>query len=152
MTQIGRRRSRLRHPLTVVGMPRERFDLVIVGMGSAGMTAAEFAATLPIKVCGVERDRVGGDCLWTGCVPSKALLAAAHHAQAMRDEVAKLAPADVAGYERFLAASEAIYQVGFEQLGHVSFERWTDMVRVLPALLKLEGAQLQGPLTRTGVA
>ena len=60
-------------------------------------------------------------------------------AQAMRDEVARLAPADVAGYERFLAASEAIYQVGFEQLGHVSFERWTDMVRVLPALLKLEG-------------
>jgi len=65
-------------------MPAARYDLVIVGMGSAGMTAAEFAATLPIKVCAIERDRVGGDCLWTGCVPSKALLASAKAAHTMR--------------------------------------------------------------------
>jgi phytoene desaturase len=60
-------------------------------------------------------------------------------AQAMRAEVAKLSPGDVQGYERFLAASEAIYKVGFEQLGHVPFNTWADMVKVLPALLKLEG-------------
>ncbi|RYF38125.1 MAG: phytoene desaturase, partial [Comamonadaceae bacterium] len=60
-------------------------------------------------------------------------------AQAMRAEVARLAPGDVAGYERFLAASEAIYKVGFEQLGHVPFNTWADMARVLPALLRLEG-------------
>lgn len=59
--------------------------------------------------------------------------------QAMRAEVARFAPGDVAGYERFLAASEAIYKVGFEQLGHVAFDSWTDMLRVLPQLLKLEG-------------
>lgn len=61
---------------------RDQFDLVIVGMGSGGMVAAEFAATLDLRVAVVERHRVGGDCLWTGCVPSKALLAAgkvAHH-------------------------------------------------------------------------
>jgi phytoene desaturase len=58
---------------------------------------------------------------------------------AMRAEVAKLAPGDEDGYERFLAASEAIYKVGFEQLGAVSFEHWTDMAKVLPDLLKLEG-------------
>ena len=62
----------------------DRYDLVIVGLGSAGMVAAEFASTLPIKVAAVERDRVGGDCLWTGCVPSKALLAAGKVAHAMR--------------------------------------------------------------------
>src|SRR5687768_11646826 len=61
-----------------------RYDLVIVGMGSAGIVAAEFASTLPIRVAAVERDRVGGDCLWTGCVPSKALLAAAKIAHHMR--------------------------------------------------------------------
>lgn len=60
-------------------------------------------------------------------------------AAAMRAEVARFAPADVAGYERFLKASEAIYKVGFEQLGHVPFDSWADMARVLPALLKLEG-------------
>ncbi|MBA3606077.1 MAG: FAD-dependent oxidoreductase, partial [Acidimicrobiia bacterium] len=59
-------------------------DLVIVGMGSAGMTAAEFAARLGLRVVVVERDRVGGDCLWTGCVPSKALIAAARTAHDMR--------------------------------------------------------------------
>jgi pyruvate/2-oxoglutarate dehydrogenase complex dihydrolipoamide dehydrogenase (E3) component len=60
------------------------FDLVIVGMGSAGVTAAEFAARLDLSVAVVERDRVGGDCLWTGCVPSKALLASAKAAHTMR--------------------------------------------------------------------
>src|SRR6266851_7061111 len=59
-------------------------DLVIVGMGSAGMVSAEFGATLGLSVAAVERGRVGGDCLWTGCVPSKALLASAKAAHVMR--------------------------------------------------------------------
>ncbi len=62
----------------------ERYDLVIVGMGSGGMVAAEFAASLDLKVAVAERNRVGGDCLWTGCVPSKALLASAKVAHHMR--------------------------------------------------------------------
>jgi len=61
-----------------------RYDLVIVGMGSGGMVAAEFAASLRLKVAVVERGRVGGDCLWTGCVPSKALLASAKVAHHLR--------------------------------------------------------------------
>ncbi len=61
-----------------------RYDLIIVGMGSGGMVAAELAATLDLRVAVVERDRVGGDCLWTGCVPSKALLASAKAAHVMR--------------------------------------------------------------------
>ena len=60
------------------------YDLVIVGMGSGGMPAAEFAVTLGLHVAVVERGRVGGDCLWTGCVPSKALLASAKVAQHLR--------------------------------------------------------------------
>lgn len=61
-----------------------RYDLVIIGLGSGGMVAAELAATLGLRVAAVERHRVGGDCLWTGCVPSKALLAAAHAADVVR--------------------------------------------------------------------
>ena len=60
------------------------YDLIIVGMGSAGLVAAEFAATLDLRIAAVEQDRVGGDCLWTGCVPSKALLASAKVAHHMR--------------------------------------------------------------------
>ena len=62
----------------------DRYDLVIIGMGSGGMVAAEFAASLSLKVAVAERGRVGGDCLWTGCVPSKALLASAKIAHHMR--------------------------------------------------------------------
>src|SRR5688500_18764856 len=57
-------------------------------MGSGGMVAAEFAATLDLEVAVAERGRVGGDCLWTGCVPSKALLASgkvAHHMRTADD-------------------------------------------------------------------
>jgi pyruvate/2-oxoglutarate dehydrogenase complex dihydrolipoamide dehydrogenase (E3) component len=61
-----------------------RFDLIIVGMGSAGLVAAEFAARLGLRVAAVEAGRLGGDCLWTGCVPSKTLLAAARAAHTMR--------------------------------------------------------------------
>jgi pyruvate/2-oxoglutarate dehydrogenase complex dihydrolipoamide dehydrogenase (E3) component len=51
-----------------------RYDLIIIGAGSGGLVAAEFAARLGAKVALVEKERIGGDCTWTGCVPSKALL------------------------------------------------------------------------------
>src|SRR3954471_5118018 len=56
----------------------------------------------------------------------------------MRGAVARLAPGDVEGYEAFLRTSRAIYEVGFEQLAHQPFDRWTDMARVLPELLRLQ--------------
>jgi pyruvate/2-oxoglutarate dehydrogenase complex dihydrolipoamide dehydrogenase (E3) component len=65
-------------------MPAREFDLVIVGAGSGGLTAAGFAAQLGAKVALVEKSRVGGDCTWTGCVPSKALLKAAKVAHEIR--------------------------------------------------------------------
>jgi pyruvate/2-oxoglutarate dehydrogenase complex dihydrolipoamide dehydrogenase (E3) component len=60
------------------------FDLAVIGAGSAGLSVTAVAAQLGLKVALIERGRMGGDCLNTGCVPSKALLAASHAAQAMR--------------------------------------------------------------------
>lgn len=60
-------------------------------------------------------------------------------ADAVRREVQRLAPGDVAGYEAFVRASEAIFRVGFEQLAHLPFDRWSDMARVLPDLVRLQG-------------
>ena len=70
-----------------VGVPRP-YDLVIIGLGSAGLTAARFAsAELGLRVAAVERDRVGGDCLWSGCVPSKSLARSARSAHEARRAV-----------------------------------------------------------------
>ena len=60
------------------------FDLAVIGAGAAGLSVTAVAAQLGLKVVLIERDRMGGDCLNTGCVPSKALLAAAHAAQSAR--------------------------------------------------------------------
>ena len=60
------------------------FDLAIVGGGAAGLLAAEIAPQIGLKAALIERSRLGGDCLWTGCVPSKALLASAKAAHTIR--------------------------------------------------------------------
>ena len=59
-------------------------DLVVLGGGTAGLTAAVGAATQGARTALIERDRPGGDCLWTGCVPSKALLSVAERAHNVR--------------------------------------------------------------------
>jgi len=56
----------------------------VIGAGSAGLSITYVAARLGLRVALVEREQMGGDCLNTGCVPSKALLAAAHAAMAAR--------------------------------------------------------------------
>ena len=62
-----------------------RHDLVVLGGGTAGLVAAFGAAGVGARAVLVERARTGGDCLWTGCVPSKSLIAAADLAQRIRD-------------------------------------------------------------------
>jgi len=59
-------------------------DLCVIGAGSGGLTVAAAAAQLGASVVLIERGKMGGDCLNTGCVPSKALIAAATRAQLMR--------------------------------------------------------------------
>ena len=63
---------------------KTEYDLLIIGGGSAGLTAADFAVRLGLKVALVEKSRPGGDCTWTGCVPSKTLLRIARTAHEVR--------------------------------------------------------------------
>lgn len=58
-------------------MREPAYDLAVVGGGTAGLVTAAGAAALGAKVALIEREALGGDCLWSGCVPSKALIAAA---------------------------------------------------------------------------
>lgn len=72
-------------------------DVCVIGAGAAGLTVAAGAVQMGARVTLIERGEMGGDCLNTGCVPSKALLAAARRAEAMRQAGAfGLRPADPA--------------------------------------------------------
>lgn len=59
-------------------------DLCVIGAGSAGLSVAAAARAFGASVVLIERDRMGGDCLNSGCVPSKALIAAGYRAHVMR--------------------------------------------------------------------
>ncbi|HEX6160759.1 MAG TPA: FAD-dependent oxidoreductase [Thermoanaerobaculia bacterium] len=62
----------------------DKFDVVVLGGGTAGLVTASGCARLGRKVALIEREQLGGDCLWTGCVPTKALVASAKLAHQMR--------------------------------------------------------------------
>lgn len=83
-------------------------DLCIIGGGAAGLSIAAVASRLGAKIVLVEAARLGGECLYTGCVPSKALLAAAAQGlgfeaayDSMRETIQRIAPQD--SPERFTA-------------------------------------------------
>lgn len=73
-----------------------QYDLIAIGGGSAGLTVTTIAARLGAKVLLVDKERLGGDCLHYGCVPSKALIASARMAHRMRHaEKYGISPVDV---------------------------------------------------------
>jgi pyruvate/2-oxoglutarate dehydrogenase complex dihydrolipoamide dehydrogenase (E3) component len=111
-----------------VNHANDAWDLVVVGGGTAGIVGAKTAARLGARVVLIERDRTGGDCLWTGCVPSKALLAAAGH---------------VAGARHGAGMGVAVTGVSVDfpaVLGHVR-----------SAIASIEPADSPGALTEAGV-
>ena len=90
--------------------PKQRYHLVIVGAGSAGLITAIGAAGLGARVALIEREAMGGDCLNVGCVPSKALL-----------EFTRRSVGEVS----FDAAFEWLRKVRAEISEHDSVERYT---------------------------
>jgi pyruvate/2-oxoglutarate dehydrogenase complex dihydrolipoamide dehydrogenase (E3) component len=62
-----------------------QFDVIVIGGGTAGLVTASGCARLGRKVALIEKAKLGGDCLWTGCVPTKALVASAKLAHQMRN-------------------------------------------------------------------
>ncbi|HEX8692312.1 MAG TPA: mercuric reductase [Longimicrobium sp.] len=62
----------------------ERYDLAVIGGGTAGLVSAAVSAGIGAKTALVEQHRLGGECLWTGCVPSKAIIRSAAVLAAVR--------------------------------------------------------------------
>jgi pyruvate/2-oxoglutarate dehydrogenase complex dihydrolipoamide dehydrogenase (E3) component len=83
--------------------PRGRYQLVVIGAGTAGLVSASIAAGLGARVALIERHLMGGDCLNVGCVPSKAMLAAARSWHSADASAASFGGPAVAGPGRFAA-------------------------------------------------
>lgn len=86
---------------------RDHYDVVVIGGGSAGLPAAGLAADLGARVALIEREKLGGECLYTGCVPSKALLHVARVAARTRAAhryglSAQLDPVDLGAVEDYV--------------------------------------------------
>jgi uncharacterized membrane protein YdjX (TVP38/TMEM64 family) len=106
----------------------ERFDrnVVVIGAGSAGLVSAYIAAAVKARVTLVERHRMGGDCLNTGCVPSKALIKTAklmHQVRHADDYGVKAASAEF----DFARAMERVRKVVAAIEPHDSVERYTKL-------------------------
>src|ERR1051326_8541057 len=77
-------------------MGRYHYDVAVIGGGSGGLTAARLAAALGARTVMIDKERLGGDCLYYGCVPSKALIHVAKVvSQAKSALTLGLAPADL---------------------------------------------------------
>ena len=117
-----------RRKLTARWVKPSHFDrnLIVIGAGSAGLVSAYIAAAVKAKVTLVERGRMGGDCLNTGCVPSKALIRTAR----LVSDIGRSAELGLRGARAdvdFAAAMERVQRVVREVEPHDSVDRYTGL-------------------------
>lgn len=91
--------------------PKGRYHLVVIGGGTAGLVTAAIGAALGARTALVERGLMGGDCLNVGCVPSKAILAAARGWQAAREAAERFGGPAASGDGDFGAAMERMRRI-----------------------------------------
>lgn len=118
-------------------MRRIETDLCVIGGGSGGLSVAAGAVQMGARVVLIEGGRMGGDCLNHGCVPSKALIAAAHKAHAMRGGMGVAPQPAVVDYA---AVKDHVAQVIAAIAPHDSVERFTGLgVQVIEAMARFIG-------------
>lgn len=124
------------------GWPRpRRFDrnLVVIGAGSGGLVTAYIAAAVKARVTLVEGHRMGGDCLNTGCVPSKALIRSATLVRQLR-QAADFGITGARGEVDFAAVMQRVQRVVRDIAPHDSVERYTGLgVEVLQGHARITG-------------
>ena len=117
----------------------KRFDrnLIVIGAGSGGLVSAYIAAAVKAKVTLIEKHRMGGDCLNTGCVPSKALIRSAKLAHEM-GKAGQLGFKPVQAEVDFAAVMQRVQRVVADVEPHDSVERYTGLgVEVLQGEAKI---------------
>jgi len=107
--------------------PADRYHMVVIGGGTAGLVSAAGAAGLGAKVAMVERRMLGGDCLNYGCVPSKAIIRAARAWQEARDAREKFGAPPVTGDGDFAKVMERMRDLRAGISHHDSAQRFKDL-------------------------
>lgn len=124
---------------------RDRYHLVIIGAGTAGLVTAAVASALGARVALVERHLFGGDCLNVGCVPSKAIIGAAREWHHARRAAARFGGPAVSGDGDIGAVMERLRRLRADISPVDSVERY----RALGVDVFLGGATFTGPETIT---
>lgn len=107
--------------------PRDRYDLVVVGGGTGGLVSAAIGSALGARVALIERRRLGGDCLNFGCVPSKAVLAAARSWAAARESRLRFGGPAVSGPGDFAEVMRRMRGIRSAIAEHDSAARFRDL-------------------------
>lgn len=104
----------------------ESYDIVVIGMGPAGMAVSAMASSMGLKVLAVEKDKVGGECLNCGCIPSKALLKASqsYHESSLLAKYGIERSCSLLAMEPMRVVREKIASIGGKKLMKV-FEKVT---------------------------
>jgi pyruvate/2-oxoglutarate dehydrogenase complex dihydrolipoamide dehydrogenase (E3) component len=133
--------------------PARRYNLVVVGAGTAGLVSAALAAGLGARVALVERDRLGGDCLNWGCVPSKALIRSGRLAAEGARAAALARPPGAVPPPDFAAALARVRSVRARIAPHDAAARFRDELGVdvflgdgrfvAPDALEVDGGRLR---------
>jgi pyruvate/2-oxoglutarate dehydrogenase complex dihydrolipoamide dehydrogenase (E3) component len=114
-------------PAWVNPVPAERYHLVVVGAGTAGLVSAAGAAGLGARVALIERRLLGGDCLNYGCVPSKAVIRSARAWHDARTGSERFGAPEVSGEGDFGAAMERMRRLRATISRHDSASRFTGL-------------------------
>lgn len=107
--------------------PADRYHLVVIGGGTAGLVSAAGAAGLGARVALIERRLLGGDCLNYGCVPSKAIIRAARAWHDARQAAQRFAGPTVSGEGDFATVMERMRRLRAGISRHDSAQRFTDL-------------------------
>jgi pyruvate/2-oxoglutarate dehydrogenase complex dihydrolipoamide dehydrogenase (E3) component len=165
--------------IITIGGKMAKYDMAIIGGGSGGLTAARVATALGANVLLVDKERLGGDCLTYGCVPSKSLIHVARIAQKTRESarlglMAASLSVDMARVSEYIqgvidrvAEGEKVYTEGVTvKFGQVTFKSATELVLngeiftsrntliatgSRPVIPKVEGLEEVGYLTNESV-
>ncbi|MAS91985.1 MAG: mercuric reductase [Verrucomicrobiales bacterium] len=133
-------------------VPNGKYNLVVIGAGTAGLVAASGAAGMGAKVALIERELLGGDCLNVGCVPSKAIIASAHVMASAHDAKRFGVSIPEGTTVDFPAVMERMRKLRADISPHDSAQRFTDLgIDVFigsarfsdPETIEVEGARLE---------